>query len=345
MGKLLILYFVIAFLGICMKNHKTAYIVIITGLFIFFSGMRNLKIGVDTQTYYSLFEQSKIYGMDIPLSRDMEPGYLWFQMMFSRYIPSFQMFLVFITVFFHVPLAMIIKRYSPDPMWSFLLYQALFYTFFGFTGLRQTLAMSFCLFSVFFIEKKKFIPFLCLVLLGISFHSIAVVFLPAYFLLRFKITKKYLILCGIVIALTMIFQLQLYQELVVSFANLTDETHYLTYGSVTFAIQTYAMYTYLLTFMVAIFYKKTLKKHPTSRYFYNCMLVGSGLIFTGLQRLTMFYTIGLCIILPCVMDAFEDKRFLRFAQKIMLFALFFLYYKSIDITHTTMPFYRFFWNP
>lgn len=345
MGKLLLLYFVIVFLGICMKNHKTAYIVIITGLFIFFSGMRNLAIGVDTQTYYSLFEQSKIYGMDIPLSRDLEPGYLWFQMVFARYIPSFQMFLIFIAAFFHIPLAMLIKKHSPDPMWSFILYQTLFYTFFGFTGLRQTIATALCLISIFFIEKKKFIPFLCLVLLAISFHSIASVFLPAYFLLNFKISKKYLILCAIVIVFTMMFQSQLYLNLVISFADLTDESHYLSYGAVAFAIQSYATYTYALTFLVTVFYKKTLKKHPTSRYFYNCMLAGSSLIFTGLQRLTMFYSIGTCIVLPCVMDAFEDKRFLRFAQKIMLFALFFLYYKSIDVNHTTMPFYRFFWNP
>lgn len=325
-----------------MKNHRTAFNVIMALMLIVLSGCRHLVMGFDTPIYQTMFEQSKIYGMDIPLSRDLEVGYLWFQSVFSHYIPSFRIFLIFIAVFFHVPFAYLVHRYKVDPLWCYILYYVIFFPFYGATGLRQTIAAALCLWAIPCIEKKKFIPFLLLVLAATSFHAIAIVFLPAYFLLRIKITRPYLITAGITIAVMMVLQQTLLQQATLFFVELTGDDHYATYGNTQFAIINYAIYTFALTFVAALFFRKTLKKFPQAKYFYNCMLAGSALVITGLQRLTMFYSIGTCFVVPFVMDAFEDKRFLRFAQKIMIVVLFFLHYRSIESVN--LSYYLFFWQ-
>lgn len=342
MPLLSVCYILIVFLGILLKHHRTAYIVTITTMLTLISGLRHIDIGLDTNVYYTMFEQSKIFGMDIPLSRDLEAGYLWFQMMFSKIFPSFHFFLFFIAVFFHVVFAWMVHRYSPDPLWSYLFYFVLFYSFYGMTGLRQTIAAVFCLMAIPFIEKKKLIPFIILVMLATSFHTIAIVFLPAYFLLQIKISRTYLVIASIGIAIMMILQQTILRQATDFFVNLTGDEHYNAYGYTSFAIRNYAIYTFTLTLVAALFFRKTLKKFPTAKYFYNSMLVGCALVITGLQRLTMFYSIGTCFVIPCVMDVFEDKRFLRFAQKIMIIALFFLHYKSIGGSYLVL--YRFFWQ-
>lgn len=342
MPLLSVCYILIVFLGILLKNHRTAYIVTITTMLTLISGLRHIDIGLDTEVYYSLFEQSKSFGMDIPLSRDLETGYLWFQMMFSKIFPSFHFFLLFIAVFFHVAFARVVHRYSPDPLWSYLFYYVLFFSFYGVTGLRQTIAAALCLMAIPFIEKKKLIPFIILVMLATSFHTIAIVFLPAYFLLQIKISRPYLVIASIGIAIMMILQQTILRQVTDFFVNLTGDEHYDSYGNTRFAILNYAIYTFTLTLAAALFFRKTLKKFPKAKYFYNSMLIGCALVITGLQRLTMFYSIGTCFVIPYVMDAFEDKRFLRFAQKIMIIALFFLHYKSI--TDIWLDRFIFFWQ-
>ena len=55
----------------------------------------------------------------------------------------------------------------------------------------QFIAISICLISCEFAEKRKPLPFFLLVGLAITFHSSAIVFLPVYFLPRLKIPAKW----------------------------------------------------------------------------------------------------------------------------------------------------------
>ena len=62
------------------------------------------------------------------------------------------------------------------------LFMSLGYFTFIMSGLRQTMAVSICLFAFTFVRQKKLYKFLALIVLAMTFHKSAVFFVPAYFL-------------------------------------------------------------------------------------------------------------------------------------------------------------------
>lgn len=60
--------------------------------------------------------------------------------------------------------------------------------------IRSTIALVLCMFSVRFIEHRKFIKFFITLVLAMGFHRTAIFFLPAYWLYNIKIKRKYFII-------------------------------------------------------------------------------------------------------------------------------------------------------
>lgn len=105
----------------------------------------------------------------------------------------------FTAVLFMLPVYKRILADSPYPYISIFLLFAMGY-FFCFLNLtRQMIGAAYLFLSVPYIEKKKFIPFLLLVLIATGFHTMCISFLAVYFLASMNLKPKTLLGITIII--------------------------------------------------------------------------------------------------------------------------------------------------
>lgn len=98
----------------------------------------------------------------------------------------------FTAALFLMPVYKRIISDSPYPYMSIFLLLGMTYFFFFLNGMRQMIGAAFLLLSIPFIENRKFIPFLALVLIATGFHTTCIVFLAVYFLVYMDLKPKWL---------------------------------------------------------------------------------------------------------------------------------------------------------
>lgn len=198
----MILYIGIAFyilvIGLLSKtiNNKKVRKVVETILTLFplflLAAFRKYNIGNDTNVYLNLFYQNEY----APLKEynffesRYEIGYLLFNKLILLFTNNGQVFLITTSIFIYLGIAFLIIKYSECPWLSSYLFFTMGYFSDSMNTIRLCMAMTILLFSYIFIEKKRFVPFLLLVLMAACFHRTALVFIIAYFAPFIKLNKK-----------------------------------------------------------------------------------------------------------------------------------------------------------
>ena len=86
-----------------------------------------------------------------------------------------------------------VKKYSPYPLFSFLLLLSYSINSSGF-GYRQDLAIAITFFSLYYIINNKVYHFIALVIIATFFHQSAIVFLPAYWIAKINWNRKKIVI-------------------------------------------------------------------------------------------------------------------------------------------------------
>ena len=159
-------------IGVCKINFTD-----IGFLLILFLSLLRFDVGWDYAGYYNTVVEDNIY-----LIRRFEPfSQIFFNIAVFFDSPQLVFILFGVPTYFFI--YQTIKKYSPSPRFSLLLYFCFFYLeSFGF--IRQALSVSICFWSIRFIFERKFFRFLFYVILACMFHLSAVVALLAYPLYR-----------------------------------------------------------------------------------------------------------------------------------------------------------------
>ena len=144
------------------------------------NGMRNIGLTIANRFAYSLFG---IYGYDV---------LLFFIALFSAYT-----------------LGKLIDKYSSSAYWSYLMYLSMGFYAFTLSGLKQTIAMSFCCLAMIALLQDNIKRFLIMVGLGALFHAPALVFLVAYPFSRKKFDKWYVIVVATLMTVMYLYRNQL----------------------------------------------------------------------------------------------------------------------------------------
>jgi len=327
-------------------NNKKFFCGACCVIWIALSGLRHLSIGPDTLNYLNNFKKvvdmpwssvwNNFYDVYI-LGEGKDSGYLVFVKLFQYISKNYQIYLVFIAIIFSVPLCMLIYKYSAEPLMSSLIYICLFFSFFGETGTRQTIAIALTTLIGFeFIVRRRFIPFLILCIIAFFIHKSAIFFIPFYFLCEKKITTKYIAAIIIAVPLFFIFRSQIIQFI----GEVSGYTDYITQheaaGSYNFTIVLVAIF--LLTIWRS---NILLKNNPLSKYYINAVFLAtafSAIVFVdpNAMRLVMYYSFFLLFLIPEIILTFKGKeRYITyFVATIVLLAL---YLKN-------NPHYLFFWQ-
>ncbi|MBR1775006.1 MAG: EpsG family protein [Bacteroidales bacterium] len=156
------------------------------------------SIGNDTLTYAnyyrSLIDTKNIFEA---LSGRMENGYILINYFFSHLGLSWLQFQIIITMFMYYSIYRYFYKYSVNIGFSCLLFML---TLMGTTmaATRMCLAISILLFSVPYILKRKFLPFLLIVFIAFFFHKSSLVFVMIYPLCALKYERKRIVILMLV---------------------------------------------------------------------------------------------------------------------------------------------------
>ena len=104
------------------------------------------------------------------------------------------MLLFAISAIIHIALGYVIYRYSSKPWFSYLVWNCMSFYIFGFSAIKQALAMAFVMLSFIGIAEKRLGFYLTMMAIAGSIHMPALVFLPAYWLAGMKVKPNTIML-------------------------------------------------------------------------------------------------------------------------------------------------------
>ena len=137
-------------------------------------------------------------------------GFFWLQKLFSSLTNGdFQIFLIFIAIVTEIAVAIIIYRYSPAPWLSYLLWNCFGFYLFGFSAIKQALAMALLMLAFIGIMEEKPKKFLLWTALAGCIHVPALIFLPAYWMAKSRLSIQKLIAYGVCAGLVFLFRNQI----------------------------------------------------------------------------------------------------------------------------------------
>lgn len=164
------------------KQRKWLFILGCVGLWLFV-GLRSNYTGADTIGYVRNFQNIvniKWDGISEAYTRDY--GFYYFVKLIRSVTDSviaFKLVSAFVSL---IGVFVLCWNNTKRPVLALYFYVTIGNLFFVMTGMRQAIAMSLCLLAINYVQKRKIIPFVLLVLLAAQFHHSAYIFLPMYFL-------------------------------------------------------------------------------------------------------------------------------------------------------------------
>lgn len=159
---------------------------------------------------YTGYEQSFIRFSDYSIKAiindayaSKDPVYHIIASLFGKLGFSFRAWICIVAIFSIGTIYGYIKKYSNKAYFSLLIYVSLGYCYFTLCGLRQTIAISFCILAYEMAKEKKLWKYFSFTCIGTLFHATALVMLPAYYIIsNEKAYKKY---AAIVIPIALLF--------------------------------------------------------------------------------------------------------------------------------------------
>ena len=342
------------------KDRKQ-YVVIMAVLHSLLSGLRHQQLTGDMQTYcYTYWNiNEKGWFSEEVFQGGRNFGFNWLLKFFSTLSNGeFQVFLIAVAIFLGVAVAYLIYKYSPLPWLSFLVWNCMGFYCFGFSAIKQSIAMGLIMIAFVGIMEEKPRLFAIFTVLASFVHAPALIFLPAYFLSKRRFTLQTLIiyLCGAAaIFINRNQVVKLMQDFYYEEGIIGDSANL---GGRFFLIVLFIMAGFALRGFNGKYFSKVA----------NLIVVAAVLqIFSGFDnvftRLTDYYLQFLIIFIPLAFADYKDEKLLgigegisldipsklKFIIIILLSAFFVWYYIKcyiyIDIIiYDDYTNYRFFWE-
>lgn len=178
-------------------KKRLYYIVIMAVIHAFVLGFRYNHLTGDLMKYHFIFNNTASYGWFSKeiIQEGRNTGFMMLMKLINEMTDAdFQVLLVVIAVITHVVLAYVIYKYSPAPWMSFLAWNCMAFYIFGFSAIKQALAMAFVMLAFVGIAERRFKLFLVSMIAAGLIHVPALIFLPAYWMTKMRVNWKTVLL-------------------------------------------------------------------------------------------------------------------------------------------------------
>lgn len=220
-----------------------------------------------------------------------------------------------------------IKKYSNNYLITVILFIGLNFFNYNYILLRQEIALVIILFSIRYIEEKKFIKFLLCIIIAILFHQSALVFIIVYILSKIKCTNKIKIYCIPIFIIIFIFRNFLGRLLYIN--------TYVEYVGNTQTTEGYTMLAVLLLIYIAMLFvefviikngKSKNEVNNTENIFYWMYIVAIAFQILAttqslVSRIVLYFNFSLIILLPRIIEKIENKKILLLVNFILIISI------------------------
>lgn len=284
---------------------------------------RDSSVGTDTGiTYYRVFQHA-LNGSFQVYADNVEVGYLTLVNILAK-ISSDYFIVIFVTgtlvwgIFYYY-----IVHNSENIAWSILLFFLSFNYFHLFNGIRQYLAIGISLLGFRFLYDRKLIKYLIVILLASTFHILALVYIPVYFLYDIKcdIKKSIVVLTAVTVMFSGVW------ALITRFVFSPKLLYYLKttkyYHSFTISYITIAAVIVLLGLTVQLIYKVEDKKYNINLWMQLASLViaVNASYIPEHHRVFWLFSVNSMIFVPMIAEtAKKYKIFIYIAVAILFLA-------------------------
>lgn len=326
------------------EYRTNLFIAILT--FSFLIVLAGLRSGMaDTYVYIANFEDlpnniSEVY--KVVSGYEKSRGFYFFAGLIKCFISDdYHVWLFIIATINGLCVAIALKEYSSDFATSALLFILTCYFTWMFNGLKQFFAATVMFAGTGLILKKKFIPYMLLVLFMSTFHNSVLVFIPVYFIVQGEAWNKRTILFIIFTMMAIVFA----DQFIGIFNDVVENTTYndtiqllseTDDGTNIFRILVESVPT-----IIAFIYRKKIKEisTPIIDLCINMSIMGTGIyviskiLSSGVMigRLPIYFTMYNLILLPWLIKNLFDKNEKRLIYYVMIVCYFAFFYYQIFI--------------
>ncbi|MGL5575948.1 MAG: EpsG family protein [Sarcina sp.] len=293
------------------------------------SGFRN-KVGTDFWTYKDIYV---VFGADKAVVTEPEFGFQILMNLIHLITDNPQMFFFITSLIINFSICLFIKKYSVSPMMSIYFYITTFVFYGTMNGIRQYIASCIMLLGFKYIEERKILKYILVVLLASTFHISAFIFIPIYFIANQEINSKLNKIFIAIIGLGMIF----YQQFLNGLFSIIGDSHYGHYKETFFTgtngANVLRIIVWWIPLIILILKREKVKEvfGDKSKILINMCFYGACFMLLAYRhvyfaRFCMYFDFYYLLALPFVYKIFEKKtsRFLCYSMIIGYFAYSFL---------------------
>ncbi len=336
-----------AVLGLLLQDMKKSrgqrylFYFISGSLLFLFLALRTPDMGsVDCLNYYRNYRDATVASSWNAFFREdhFEIGFQFAVYVLAQYFTDPQWFFVFTSGFITISVLYFIEHNCEEPALSLSAYIALGLMTFQMTGIRQALAMSFCLFAYEQAKRRHLWRFILLVIAAMLFHQTAIVFFPVYVLCGMPVTQNNLIL-STVVAIVGVFC----STYIVDIANTVFDSDYTnTASSGGFVEVTINL---LVLFICYLSYRNNIEDTRPSLVYLMMVCAACYIMrYTGTQaaeRISFFFGFAKIALIPNALKLMirEHRRYMYLLIMFLMLALF-----AYRLSDSYFIPYRFFWE-
>jgi hypothetical protein len=292
-------------LGVHGRRQKQTCIAAITIVLTLFSGLRSWWMGDLIKYYTQYLRCSGPDWKNVVFDKLTNSGIRIFFHYASVLGLSYEVCIFIIAAFSAITLGVLIYRYSPSPYWSYLMYIAMGFYLFTYSGLKQTIAMGFLCIAMIGLLEGRFWSFLIWTLVGGLFHAPALIFLGAYFFARKKLDANYALILLALFAAVYFFRNRIVEML--------EEMYYDDEQALEASIKVGGRFMMMLLILALGLYLRPLRSSDKQYgYIFNLMVLAAALQTFSIYdnnytRLTDYYFQFIILFIPMILQTGESQ--------------------------------------
>ena len=229
-----------------------------------------------------------------------EKGYIVFNKLVSLLSTDRQFFMGACAFLSLLPIIYVICKKSVAPIQSLIIYMGLPVFLIIYSGLRQALAIGICFLSILFIQDKKLVKFVLLVLLASTLHKSSIIFLCAYPLYNLKMTQSWRWVSVVTIPIVYILRYPLFAIFSKIFKDNAETKD-------TGAITLFLVFTLVYIFCIIYSDESNEQNGLRNLFFMACLCQAFSGVYNLAMRVGYYFMIPLALLLPLIIKGMDEK--------------------------------------
>ncbi|WP_369753138.1 EpsG family protein [Flavobacterium sp. WC2409] len=338
--------FIAVFLGVLAFDRKTNLFLPFILLFIV-SVFRAQTVGIDYVAYKTayLYEISS----NVPLSYllyKFEIGWLFLNIFMQSFSGSFEFLIAIVSFFTIFSFFYVLRKETKSPIFAILLYVLLFYYSLSFSLIKQGLATSFFLLSVYFFSENKKVKSIFSALLFAVLHYSSIALIPFAILAHYiKVSNKKMLISLLVTFCIGILGITDEARSLIMLLPFEKYAHYADY-KVDVDVNRLNVYLFLvpknIMCCIIFYYLPEAKKIYKNLFFFGLIIANLFISISLVSRFVLYFFSFEIILLTNLIFLYNGKKRTNLLFAVIIYALVYFIYNLITNRGGVIPYKLYF---